>query len=166
VLAQLAEAFYFQPEPYVQRVIFVATAHRGNQAGAHPLARFGIGLIQRNNPLRPIWAELEDANGPTLFQPHLRNRALSCADGLEAENPMLMALAAQPISPDVAFHSIIANIRHKPTMEKICDGVVDYRSAHIDGAVSERIVTATHLCEADSEVINEVRQILHVHLGE
>ena len=72
LLAQLAEAFFFQPEPYVRRVIFVATAHRGNQAGAHPLARFGVGLIQRNNPLRPIWAELAGANGRTLFQPHLQ----------------------------------------------------------------------------------------------
>jgi hypothetical protein len=166
LLAQLAETFFFQPEPYVRRVIFVATAHRGNQAGAHPLARFGVGLIQPNNPLRPIWAELEKSNGRTLFQPHLRDRALSSADGLEAENPMLMALAAQPISPDVAFHSIIANIRHKTTPEKICDGIVDYRSAHIDGATSERIVTATHVCEADREVIDEVRRILYVHLAE
>jgi pimeloyl-ACP methyl ester carboxylesterase len=166
LLAQLAEAFFFQPEPSVRRVIFVATAHRGNQAGAHPLARFGVGLIQRNNPLCPIWAELEDANGEVLFQPHLRNRALSSADGLEAENPMLIALAAQPISREVAFHSIIANIRHKNTPEKICDGVVDYRSAHLDGAASERIVTATHICEADSEVIGEVQHILHVHLAE
>ena len=79
---------------------------------------------------------------------------------------MLMALAAQSISPAVAFHSIIANIRHKTTPEKICDGIVDYRSAHVDGAASERIVTATHLCEADSEVIDEVRRILHVHLAE
>ena len=166
LLAQLAEAFFFQPEPFVRRVIFVATAHRGNQAGAHPLARFGVGLTQRNNPLRPIWTELENVNSRTLFQPHLRDRALSSADGLEAENPMLMALAAQPISPDVAFHSIIANIRHKTTPEKICDGVVDYRSAHVEGAASERIVTATHICEADSEVIDEVRRILHVHLTE
>jgi pimeloyl-ACP methyl ester carboxylesterase len=166
LLAQLAEAFFFQPESYVRRVIFVATAHRGNQAGAHPLARFGVSLIQRNNPLHPIWAELADANDRTLFQPHLRDRALSSADGLEAENPMLMALATQPISPDVVFHSIIANIRHKTTPEKICDGVVHYRSAHVDGAASECIVTATHICEADSEVIDEVQRILHVHLAE
>ena len=166
LLTQLAEAFFFQPEPYVRRVIFVATAHRGNQMGAHPLARFGVSLIQKNNPFRPIWAELENANGRTLFQPFVRDRALSSADGLEAENPMLMALAAQRISPNVAFHSIIANIRHKTAPERICDGVVDYRSAHLDGAASERIVTATHACEADSEVIDEVRRILHVHLAE
>jgi len=166
LLSQLAEAFFFQPEPYVRRVIFVATAHRGNQAGAHRLARFGISLIQRNNPLRPIWAELEAANGRTLFQHHFRDRALSCGDGLEAENPMLMALAAQPISPDVAFHSIIANIRHKTAPEKICDGIVEYRSAHLDGAASERIVTATHVCEADREVIDEVQRVLHIHLAE
>ena len=31
-------------------------------------------------------------------------------------------------------------------------------------AASERVVTASHLCEDDPEVINEVWRILHVHL--
>ena len=79
---------------------------------------------------------------------------------------MLLALAAQSISPNVAFHSIIANIRYTTAPERICDGVVEYRSAHINGAASECIVTATHVCEADSEVIDEVRRILHIPLAE
>jgi hypothetical protein len=79
---------------------------------------------------------------------------------------MLMALDAQPIAADVAFHSIIANIRHETTPDKMSDGVVDYQSAHLDGAASERIVTATHSCEDDPEVINEVWRILHIHLAE
>ncbi len=46
------------------------------------------------------------------------------------------------------------------------DGFVRYASAHLDGAASERIVSATHVCEADPEVIAEVRRILHLHLAE
>ena len=48
------------------------------------------------------------------------------------------------------------------------DGLVSYTSAraHLDGAASECIVTAGHPCEADPEVIAEVRRILLIHLGE
>jgi hypothetical protein len=101
-----------------------------------------------------------------VFQPWFRQHALSSADGLEAENPMLMALDGQRIANDVAYHSIIANIHHQGTPEKISDGFVHCRSAHLDGASSERIVTAGHICEANPEVIDEVRRILYVHLAE
>jgi hypothetical protein len=104
---------------------------------------------------RVVWSGL-------LFRAH----PLSSADGLETENPMLMALDAQSVMSDVVYHSIIANRHYRKTLEKINDGFVDYRSAHIDGAASERIVTATHACEAEFEVIDEVRRILHVHLAE
>ena len=33
-------------------------------------------------------------------------------------------------------------------------------------ALPPTIVTATHICEADSEVIDEVQRILHIHLAE
>jgi hypothetical protein len=164
--AELLRTFFFEPEPYVRRVIFLTTSHRGSKLGARPGVRLGVGMIRQNNPLRPIWAELEAANGPTIFQPRYRKHALSSTDGLEAENPMLMALHAQRIAKDVAYHSIIANIHHLRTPEKITDGIVHYRSAYLGGAASERIVAAGHVCEANVEVIDEVRRILHVHLAE
>ena len=108
--AELLNTFFFEPEPYVRRVIFLTTSHRGSKLGAQPGVRLGIGLIRQNNPLRPIWTELEATNGLTVFQPWFRQHALSSADGLEAENPMLMALDAQRIANDVVYHSIIANI--------------------------------------------------------
>ena len=164
--AQLVKTFFFQPEPYVRRVIFVTTGHRGSKLGLQPGLRFTVSLIRRNNPLCPIWAELEATNGQILFQPYVRGRALSSADGLEAENPMLLALDVQPIAPGVTYHSIIANIHHKTALDKISDGFVDYRSAHIDGAASERIIAATHVCEANRAVIDEVQRILHLHLAQ
>jgi hypothetical protein len=44
--------------------------------------------------------------------------------------------------------------------------LVDYASAHLDGAASECIVAASHFCEADPEVIAEVRRILTVYSAE
>jgi pimeloyl-ACP methyl ester carboxylesterase len=164
--ADLAAMFFFQPEPYVRRVIFLTTAHRGSRFARQPGLRLGIELIRRNNPLRLARAELEAGNGRAVFQPSFQNRALSSIDGMESESPLLRALDAQSIAPGVAIHSIIANIRHKTAPEKISDGFVDYQSAHLDGALSECVVAAGHACEDDPEVIAEVRRILLVHLGE
>ena len=32
---ELAAMFFFEPEPYIQRVIFVTTAHRGSRLARH-----------------------------------------------------------------------------------------------------------------------------------
>ncbi len=166
VRAELASIFFFEPEPYVRRVIFVATAHRGGNLPLQPGVRLGVELIRCNNPLRPIWTDLEAANGALVFQPPFQNRAPSSIDGLQAGSPLLAALDAQPIAPHIAYHSIIGNIRRHASPDQMSDGFVKYASAHLEGAASECIVTASHLCEADPEVIAEVRRILHIHLTE
>ena len=164
--ADLAAIFFFQPEPYVRRVIFLTTAHRGSKLAGQPGARRAIELVHRDNPLRPVWSALQAANGRTVFQPSFQDRVLSSADGMEAGNPLLLALNSQPIAPEVVYHSIIANLRRQAPLANMSDGLVSYRSAHLDGAASEHIVTATHTCEANPQVIAEVRRILMVHLSE
>jgi pimeloyl-ACP methyl ester carboxylesterase len=164
--SELSEMFFLQPEPYIRRVIFLTTSHRGSERARQLRLRLGIELIQRSNPLIPAWAELEAANGRALFQPFFRDRAPTSADGIEADNPLLLALHSAPIAPGLVHHSIIANIRRKTTPEVISDGFVDYWSAHLDSAASEHIVAATHACEANPDVIAEVRRILTIHLIE
>ncbi|MGO9918682.1 MAG: esterase/lipase family protein [Isosphaeraceae bacterium] len=166
--ADLACAFFYQPEPYVRRVIFVATGHRGSKLAKQPGLRLGVELIRRNNPLRQVCAELEVVNSPLVFQPFFRNRIPSSIDGMQANDPLLVALEAQPISPRVAYHSIIARRRRRSLqpLEKSSDGLVDYSSTHLDGAASECIVSAGHMCEADPEVIREVQRILTLHVSE
>ncbi len=166
--ADLADAFFYEPEPYVRRVIFVATGHRGSKLAKQPGLRLGVELIRRNNPLRQVCAELEALNSPLVFQPFFRNRILSSIDGMQANDPLLVALEAGPISPRVAYHSIIASSRRRwpQPLEKTSDGLVNYSSTHLDGAASECIVSASHMCEADPEVITEVQRILTLHVSE
>ncbi len=164
--AELAAMFFYQPEPYVRRIIFATTAHRGGKLAAHPKARLGVRLIRGNKPLRSTWNLLQVANSEAVFQPFFQNRSLSSIDGMAAGNPLIMAVDAQSIAPEVAYHSIIANIHAGLPPEKISDGLVSYASAHINGAASEQIVTAGHSCEANPEFIAEVRRILMLHLSE
>ena len=66
-----------------------------------------------------------------------------------------------PIDPSVPYHSIIPLIA--PFQET--DGVVEYRSSHLEGAVSEKIVAGTHLSQQAPEVTRELTRILTDHLA-
>ncbi len=46
------------------------------------------------------------------------------------------------------------------------DGVVAYRSAHIDEAVSELVVRSSHSCQGNPETIEEIRRILLEHAAD
>jgi hypothetical protein len=164
--SELADMFFFEPEPYIRRVVFVTTGHRGSRLARPPWVRLGVELVRRNNPLRRAWAELRDANGPEIFQPFFQDRVPSSVDGLQAGNPLLVAIDSQPIDPGVPYHSIIASIHRRLPPERMTDGLVRHSSAHLDGAASETIISASHLCASDPQVIAEVRRILMVHLAE
>jgi hypothetical protein len=164
--AELAEMFCYQPEPYIRRVIFATTPHRGGKLANHPKARLAVRLIRGNKPLRSTWDLLQEANDETVFQPFFQHRSLSSIDGMAAGNPLITAVDAQSIAPEIPYHSIIANIHVAVPTEKSSDGLVRYRSAHLDGAVSEQIVIDGHSCEANPQFITEVRRILLLHLSE
>ena len=165
--AQLWLTLFYEPEPYVRRVIFVTTGHRGSEAAEWPFGvRLGVDLITWKSPARAEHTELVAANGRAVFQPFLRNRSLSAFDGMRKDSPLLQAIDRQPFAPGLSYHSIIGNTRRVASLEEMSDGFISYRSAHLEGAVSEQIVFTNHRCEANPHVIAEVRRILLVHLAE
>ena len=68
-------------------------------------------------------------------------------------------------APDVTFHSIIGSIR-PGDVTQTTDGVVPYRSSHIDGMASEKTVRSDHSVQKNGEAIGEVNRILREHLGQ
>jgi len=64
----------------------------------------------------------------------------------------------------VAAHSIIAVKGHGP-VEEGNDGVVEYKSAHIEGVESELVVRSPHSVQGHPDAIREVRRILLEHAG-
>jgi len=49
--------------------------------------------------------------------------------------------------------------------DAVTDTVVQYESAHLDGAASEKIVRSTHSIQSMPATIPEIRPILYEHLG-
>ena len=77
-------------------------------------------------------------------------------------NPFIRALAALPLAEGVRGHSIVAVDSDGP-LEDASDGVVKYRSAHVDGVESELVVRSSHSAQDQPAVIEEIRRILLEH---
>ena len=84
---------------------------------------------------------------------------------MDPASPFLNTLADIPVPPEVGCHSIIPVEGTRP-LEKLNDGVVEYKSAHIEEAESEYVVRWNHSCQAHPLAIQEVDRILHQHLRE
>jgi hypothetical protein len=82
---------------------------------------------------------------------------------MNPRNRFLLTLADVPIAPGVASHSIIAVDGAGP-IEEGKDGVVAYKSAHLDGVDSELVVDSVHSLQDQAETVEEVRRILLIHL--
>ena len=70
-----------------------------------------------------------------------------------------------PISDRVPYHSIVGYNGKEP-LPAGGDGVVPYTSAHLEGALSELIVSSDHSAQETEAGILEMRRILTLHFNE
>jgi hypothetical protein len=84
-------------------------------------------------------------------------------DGLDPNNKVMRYLLRQPIH--AKYHTIIGD-NQKAGQVGGTDGIVAYRSSHLDGAESEKIVKSEHNVQKTPAGIKEVRRILLLHLKE
>jgi hypothetical protein len=157
----LRRALLFHPSPFVRRVVFVATPHHGSYVAgswyAHQFAR----LIRAPLDITRTMTEFATVKGRLKQQ--IRG-VPTAVDNMTPGNPFIKVLASLPIVPDVEAHSIIS-VKPTDDIEDGDDGVVKYKSAHIDGVESEVVVPSEHSCQAHPRTIAEVRRILLLHLG-
>jgi hypothetical protein len=64
----------------------------------------------------------------------------------------------------VAAHSLIA-VQGSGSVEEGRDGVVAYRSAHLEGVDSELVIESGHSRQDHADTVEEVRRILLIHLA-
>ena len=161
VLRELDHYAHFRHLDFVERVVFLATPHRGSEFSRRLVGRVGAGLIAPPDHYSELVNRLVDAN-PEAFPKRVRQVPTSI-ETLDPDSPVLNALLKMTPGPDVAFHSIIGAIRPEAQRETT-DGIVPYTSAHLDGAASELVIQSDHGVQKDPEAIREVRRILLEHL--
>jgi pimeloyl-ACP methyl ester carboxylesterase len=161
----LRSSMDFDPVAEVKRVIFLATPHRGSFQADRWLTRFIAKTIAMPGELVGLNESLVKSAGK--LPKELQARIPTSLDNMRASNPFLQLLCGTPLAPGVKAHSIIAIDDADPAHpEDADDGIVKYKSAHLDGVESELLVPTGHSCQADPRSIAEVRRILLLHLRE
>jgi hypothetical protein len=162
VIAELRHYTFFDWLPYVKRVVFLATPHRGSDYSAKFVGRLGSGLINEPDHYTKLLTQLVKSN-PDAFPPRFK-RLPTSIETLDTNSSVLQAILQMPKNPETHFHSIIGSLR-PDNVANTTDGVVAYPSAHLEG-VPERIVRSDHGVQKDPAAIQEVRRILLEHLRE
>lgn len=167
--ALLEDALLVEPLSMVERVVFIATPHRGSYVANWDIARW-IGRFARS-PLTIADAALDlvtdDVEDETRRQ---LARTSGSIENMSPGNRFLSVLVETPIDGRIRRHSIIA-VQGEPDLEdasdrrKASDGVVRFRSARIAGVDSELIVPSGHSCLEHPWTIAELRRILLSHVG-
>jgi hypothetical protein len=106
-------------------------------------------------------SELLAANPEGQAMRYLR-RAPTSVDNMTPGNPFVKTLSELPIDPHVTANSIIAVTGSGP-VEEGNDGVVAYKSAHIEAVESELVVRSSRSTQGEPATIEEVRRILLLH---
>ncbi len=68
------------------------------------------------------------------------------------------------IAKDIPFHLVMGRSSPTDPLNQSSDGVVEYESAHLDGAASEKVINGGHSIQETPEAILELRRILRLHL--
>lgn len=157
----LREAMFFEPVPKVERIIFIATPHRGSFRASG----FVLSLIRRivNLP-GALVNQLQGLLKEPQFAHLGMSRLPTSVDNMSPNHPFIRTLGAIPVDPAIRAHSIIAVLGEGPITGKT-DGMVAYESAHIDGVESEKVVRSPHSTQGHPETIEETRRILREHIA-
>lgn len=162
---ELDRTFHFHPKPYVKRVIFMAVPHRGSKKVEGLVGRFLAGRVHLPEEYDELMDGLHVA-APDLLKPSaarlFRRGYPNSIRALSPRTDALIALADLPIASGVPVHTIVGD-RGLGGGVRSSDGIVPYRSAHLDAAESELVVSSGHHLPRNAQAIAEVKRILRLH---
>lgn len=166
--ARFTPMLEFRPMDGIERAIFIAAPHRGTHVAGTGLGRLLAGVVKLPLAVLERFAELtadiasdsrsRSGQGPIALPNSIEN--------LREDDPFIQAASRLPISPQVRYHSIIARKNAEGPLVQTDDGLVPYPSAHLAGAVSEKVIVSDHSVQETAASILELRRILHLDLAE
>jgi len=162
---QVSRAYFFEPLPFVNRIVCIATPHKGSVLASLGLGRLASLSVRTPPESKLIHDEAVRLN-PGKFQPEYERATPTSVDLLQPDSLMLKSIARLRPPCWVTVHSVVGD-GHSWFVGVRDDCVVSVESAHTEGAVSEVYVPATHTkVHHHPRTIAEVRRILVQHLAE
>jgi hypothetical protein len=160
----IEKSMFLEPLPNVKRLIFLSTPHHGSYIAGNWLAHQLSRLIALPADITRVTTEIVSLDAHRI-RSRMSGTETSVLD-MTPGHPFIETLWSLPIAPDVKAHSIVAVTDPGEPRDHAGDGVVEFRSAHIEGVESELVVTSPHSCQDNPHTIAEVRRILLEHLAE
>jgi pimeloyl-ACP methyl ester carboxylesterase len=162
----LRRSIFFTPVPSVKRVVFISTPHKGSFISGGWIGQLTSKFISLPFRLTDTLKEAITLN-PQLRAVHSAKDFPKSTDNMDPKSRFVQMYNTFPVAPGVTAHSIIPVKNPNDPKEKWNDGVVEYKSAHIEPVTSELIVmNSGHSAQDHPEAIEEVRRILLEHLRE
>ena len=162
----LRRSMFFTPVPSVKRVVFLSTPHGGSFLSGGWIGRLTSKFISLPFRLSDAMKEAVTLNPEVRGAVRSMKEIPKSTDNMDPKSRFVQMYNTFPIVPGVTAHSIIAVKNPKDPKEKWNDGVVEYKSAHIEPVKSELVVNSGHSTQDHPETIEEVRRILLEHLRE
>ncbi|MEG2803879.1 alpha/beta hydrolase [Stenotrophomonas sp.] len=168
VEAKLGPLLHFDAHRNVERAIFIAAPHKGTDIAGNRVGRL-IGRLVRLpitllGKFEDVFQTLQQAEASSSQPTKLQ--IPNSIDNLKASDPFVKAAGALPIMPGLKYHSIIAQRKPDVPLQQSDDGLVPYWSAHLDGAVSEKVIISGHSVQETPQAVLEIRRILREDLQE
>ena len=140
--AELQRIVLFEPLPFVNQVVFIATPHRGSFVVHRVIGKIGRGLIDFPETVRDDFDDFLDEN-EGVFKGKSPKIPTSL-DHLSPLSPIMIATQKLEIKSDVKLYSIIGTGTGIQAISR-GDGAVSRKNASISGVVDETFVEAKHV---------------------
>jgi hypothetical protein len=166
---KLARVVYFHPNPSVKRVITIGTPHHGSDYANDYTRLLGRKLITLPAMLTDLTNKLVLGN-PGFFKNTELLTTTTSIDSLAPDDPIFPVMITAQKGPGVKYHNIVGRVDRSGFLQQWTedgDGIVSYKSAHLEDVASEITVTADHLAVHRHPLATlDVRRILIEHMHE
>ncbi len=162
---RLADWFYFEPLPFVRRVVFMGAPHGGAMAASQTVGRCSSRFVEYPTS-QIIEHDLVIKQNPGVFSPEVRDRVPTSIDMMESGSCLLKAVKELCPGANVQLHNIIGAKCVSP-VEGCGDGVVSVKDAKHPGVSTEKTVHSSHVgLHSNEEALQELMCILRRHILE
>jgi len=158
-----------QPIPNFSRAIFLAAPHRGTEFADRWFTLAARKVIRLPGAFLGALTDVIQSSDPDLqeFIKDVDNGLIQNGPSDLSKNSNFTRLTKNVVPyKGMKFHSIMGNATKSDDINIITDDVVPYTSAHLDGALSEKIIKGGHSIQETPEAVLELRRILRLQLTE
>lgn len=162
---RVAATYFFEPAPFVTRVVYIATPHGGSSLASLGVGRLASATIRQPPATTAIHREIMRLN-PEAIRPEYTKGLPTTIDILEPQSAVLQAIHRLRPPCWVSQHTILGDVWTSPVSGP-GDKVVPVASARLPGVVSEVTVPAAHTKVHHHPItVLEMERILGEHLRE